>query len=127
VAATGVVDAPTWRALLSAHAPKAATKPAPEPANKPAPKPATKPVAKPAPKPAAKPTVAHPELTRHKHLTISYGSRGSAVVALQRRLKVTASGWFGPQTRTAVQRFQRSRSLWVTGRVAPPTWKALGA
>jgi hypothetical protein len=96
---TGVVTPATWRTLLRAY------------------KPATPPVVKPV-----------SPLTRYKALVLRYNSRGPAVVALQKALRVTpASGWFGPMTRTAVIAFQRRVGLPATGVVDSRTWKALGA
>ena len=53
-------------------------------------------------------------------------SRQSAVVALQRALRVGADGIFGPATEAAVKRFQRQRGLTADGIVGPATWSALG-
>ena len=55
------------------------------------------------------------------------GSQGSAVVALQRKLHISADGEFGPQTRRAVLAFQRSHRLAADGVVGPRTWGALRA
>lgn len=79
---------------------------------------------KPAPKPKAKPTIpAFPG-------TVKRGSRGSAVRAVQSRLK--ARGWridvdgiFGPQTDKVVRAFQKEKRLVVDGVVGPKTWAAL--
>ena len=57
--------------------------------------------------------------------TIRSGSRGDAVKALQRELKVTADGSFGPQTEQAVKAFQKAKQLKVDGVVTPNVWKAL--
>ena len=54
------------------------------------------------------------------------GSRGPAVVAVQKALGIPADGIFGRQTRRAVVRFQRSRGLAVDGIVGPATRAALG-
>jgi len=54
------------------------------------------------------------------------GSHGAAVRALQRALGVQADGEFGPQTRAALQRAQRSHGLPPTGRLDAATAKALG-
>lgn len=54
------------------------------------------------------------------------GSRGSAVVTLQRDLRIRADGDFGPQTRRAVMNFQRSHHLTADGVVGAQTWRALG-
>ncbi|UUZ43997.1 peptidoglycan-binding protein [Janibacter limosus] len=56
--------------------------------------------------------------------TIRSGSRGDAVKALQRELKVTADGSFGPQTEQAVRTFQKAKQLKVDGVVTPNVWKA---
>jgi hypothetical protein len=98
---TGAMDAATWRALLAAHA-------------------MTAPVAQ-TPAPAASP------LARYAGTVLRYNDRGPAVLALQKALKVTASGWFGPKTRTAVVAFQVRAKLPATGVVDARTWKALGA
>ena len=57
--------------------------------------------------------------------TLSLGSRGSAVVKLQKLLHITADGVFGPKTRAAVMAFQRAHHLTVDGVVGPQTWHAL--
>jgi Putative peptidoglycan binding domain/N-acetylmuramoyl-L-alanine amidase len=54
------------------------------------------------------------------------GSGGQNVVALQRALGVKADGVFGPKTREAVVRFQRSKNLLPDGIVSRMTWAALG-
>jgi resuscitation-promoting factor RpfB len=54
------------------------------------------------------------------------GSRGPAVAALQRRLGVQVTGYYGPQTRRAVRRFQARRGLRVDGIAGPATLRALG-
>ena len=59
---------------------------------------------------------------------LRYGSRGSAVKSIQRRLQVTpVSGWYGPRTTAAVKRFQRRNGLPVTGAVNARTRRALAA
>ena len=55
------------------------------------------------------------------------GSQGAAVRELQALLKVAVDGKFGPKTREAVLRFQRSRNLTADGVVGPRTWQALGS
>jgi hypothetical protein len=54
--------------------------------------------------------------------TVRFGSRGEPVRVLQRALGVRVDGWFGPQTRTAVLRFQRANKLKADGIVGPQTW-----
>ena len=51
---------------------------------------------------------------------------GSSVADLQAALGVPADGVYGPQTRRAVRRFQRSRGLAVDGIAGPATLAALG-
>ena len=58
--------------------------------------------------------------------TLQVGSTGSAVRAVQRRLHVTVTGYYGSQTAAAVKRFQRSRHLEADGVVGPATARALG-
>jgi resuscitation-promoting factor RpfB len=60
----------------------------------------------------------------HVHV-LKRGSRGAAVVALQRRLHVPADGVFGGHTLRAVRRFQRRAHLTVDGIVGPRTAAAL--
>lgn len=63
---------------------------------------------------------------------LSFGSRGPAVVELQRALAGAGfdpggvDGDFGPMTRNAVLRFQSANGLSVDGVVGPQTWGALG-
>lgn len=57
---------------------------------------------------------------------LQLGSRGSAVVALQKKLGITADGIFGPQTLAAVKRYQASHGLAVDGIVGPKTSAKLG-
>jgi lysozyme family protein len=54
------------------------------------------------------------------------GSRGTAVADLQRTLRVTADGVFGPATAAAVRAFQSSHGLTADGVVGPRTHAALG-
>jgi peptidoglycan hydrolase-like protein with peptidoglycan-binding domain len=53
------------------------------------------------------------------------GSRGAAVTALQRALRIPADGVFGPATQTAVKALQARAKLARTGVVATLTWQAL--
>ena len=100
VAATGVVDAATWRKLLTSPAVSA----------------------------PAKKAASHPSLSKYRNTTLHVGSSGAAVKALQNRLGLTpAGGNYGTKTKTRVQTFQRNHGLAATGRVGPATWTALGA
>jgi hypothetical protein len=58
--------------------------------------------------------------------TLKLGSTGSSVKAVQRRLRVPTTGYYGRQTVAAVKRFQRSRGLTVDGIVGAVTARALG-
>ena len=57
--------------------------------------------------------------------TIAAGSHGPAVVSLQRAVKATPDGDFGPRTAKAVATWQHAHSLRSTGAVDAATWKAL--
>lgn len=106
LAADGIVGPKTWAALTAARA-------------KPSPKKTT-----PAKASSGSSTRAYP--------TVRLGSRGSAVLALQKALKAKGfspgplDGVFGQGTLAAVRRFQGSRKLATDGVVGPNTWKALG-
>jgi hypothetical protein len=60
------------------------------------------------------------------NVTLRKGDRGPAVAAVQRKLRLSADGVFGPLTHRAVRRFQRRRGLVVDGIVGPLTRRALG-
>ena len=64
-------------------------------------------------------------LSAFVNTVVQRGSRGSAVVALQKALNITADGSFGPGTETKVKTFQSSKSISPTGIVAKSTWLAL--
>jgi peptidoglycan hydrolase-like protein with peptidoglycan-binding domain len=55
------------------------------------------------------------------------GSRGAAVVALQRALALPADGFYGARTTAAVKALQGRARLTRTGVVATLTWQALEA
>lgn len=102
---TGVMDAATWRALLIASSARTEVQQTP----------------------GIDPSPTGRQLTKYKGTVLKYGDRGAAVLALQLRLKVTASGWFGPRTRAAVVAFQVKARIPATGVVNAATWGALGA
>jgi peptidoglycan hydrolase-like protein with peptidoglycan-binding domain len=58
--------------------------------------------------------------------TLRQGATGAHVRDLQRALKVTVDGGFGPATRAAVVAFQRRNNLLPDGVVGAMTWTALG-
>lgn len=57
--------------------------------------------------------------------TVSYGARGPAVQQVQRVVRVTADGVFGPQTLGAVKRWQAGHHLVADGVVGPLTAAAM--
>ena len=70
------------------------------------------------------------ELTRypwlgHTGTTLRQGSSGRAVVALQRALRLTADGMFGPATARGVRAVQARYGLPATGVVDARTWRAI--
>lgn len=74
----------------------------------------------PTPKPAASP------LTSYAGLTLSVGSSGPAVVALQKALGgLVADGRFGPLTQARVKAYQATKKVSATGVVTPATWALL--
>ena len=58
-------------------------------------------------------------------VTVRKGDRGRAVKAVQRRLRLTADGVFGPITHRAVKRFQKRKRLDADGIVGPLTRRAM--
>lgn len=64
-------------------------------------------------------------LIAYRGLTLQQGSYGSVVVILQRALRVTADGSFGPLTAAAVKKVQLSAALAQTGVVSGWTWVAI--
>jgi len=57
--------------------------------------------------------------------TVRRGSKGDAVVSLQRTLGLPADGDFGPLTDAGVRAFQRAHAAGVDGVVGPKTWGLL--
>lgn len=57
--------------------------------------------------------------------TLKKGSHGEYVKILQKKLKITADGIFGPKTEKAVKTFQKKHKLKVDGIVGKNTWKKL--
>ncbi len=64
--------------------------------------------------------------TDQAQAAIYYGQRGSGVAALQSALHVYTDGVFGPQTLSALKRFQANRGLAIDGIAGPATLPALG-
>ena len=65
-------------------------------------------------------------IAHNGEVMLKRGDRGPAVRILQRRLRITADGAFGPITERAVKRFQRRHGLVPDGVVGPITRGALG-
>ena len=62
----------------------------------------------------------------HDLRTLRKGDKGQQVRALQKLLGgITVDGDFGPETRGAVEAYQRQYKLEVDGIVGPITWGAL--
>ena len=133
---TGVLDKATWAKLVPTPPappvtpspgtpPPVATTPTQQPTPAPAPKPSSalapiRPVVK---TPAA--PVASTRYTAYKKVVLRQGSKGSAVVALQRALKVTPDGHFGPRTRSALVTFQRLQRISPNGVADRLVWDRL--
>ena len=66
------------------------------------------------------------ETTNAAHVTLKPGSRGVNVKRLQRKLRVTTSGYYGPLTKKAVKRFQKRAGLQADGIAGPSTLAKLG-
>jgi murein DD-endopeptidase MepM/ murein hydrolase activator NlpD len=62
---------------------------------------------------------------REGGLPLQVGSQGELVAHVQKALKITADGVFGPQTDAAVRSYQASAGLEVDGIVGLATWGAL--
>lgn len=114
--------------------PAPAPSPAPNPAPSPAPSPAPNPTTTPAPQ-VEQPTgpgATSPQPAQSVDLPVlKTGMSGSAVTALQQRLKTlgfyngTIDGVFGAETQAAVEAAQRNYNLEADGVVGPATWAAL--
>jgi peptidoglycan hydrolase-like protein with peptidoglycan-binding domain len=100
----GIVGVATWPKITVGVAP---TAPAKE-------------TSKETPKEDAK-APAKPKLSAY----LKQGSRGANVKFLQSRLKITADGIFGANTKAAVVKFQKEKRLAVDGVVGPTTWGRL--
>lgn len=61
----------------------------------------------------------------HRNTVLRRGSRGAAVIALQRALRVTPDGAFGPVTAAAVAALQAGYGLPADGVVSRSTWLAI--
>jgi peptidoglycan hydrolase-like protein with peptidoglycan-binding domain len=64
-------------------------------------------------------------LLGYRGLTLKQGSKGVAVVALQRALRVSPDGDFGPKTLAAVRAVQSGAKLAPSGVVSGLTWVAI--
>jgi peptidoglycan hydrolase-like protein with peptidoglycan-binding domain len=78
--------------------------------------------------PASALPVAHSHLARAADASQGGGEEvsGSPVERLQKALKITPDGDFGPETEAAVKRLQARHGLTVDGVVGPATWSILG-
>jgi peptidoglycan hydrolase-like protein with peptidoglycan-binding domain len=64
-------------------------------------------------------------LIAYRGLTLRQGSSGAVVVVMQRAVRVSADGAFGPKTAAAVKGVQRSAKMAQTGVVSGWTWVAI--
>ena len=143
---TGVLDKATWARLVpTPPAPPATAAPVttvPRPGPAPTPVPAvTPPPAAPSPNPTPAPSsalapirpvfktppapVAATPYTAYKTTILRQGSTGPAVVALQRAIKVTPDGAFGPKTRSALVTFQKLQHVSPNGIADRLVWDRL--
>jgi hypothetical protein len=106
VPVTGVLDKATWVKLMRS-AVVAVVKKAP------------------VKKVAAKPSASTTRYTAYKGAVLRQGKKGVAVKVLQRALKITADGAFGPKTRVAVVAFQKRQKITRNGVVARLVWNRL--
>jgi hypothetical protein len=86
--------------------------------------------AAPAPEPTpapAKPKPSKPAASKPRYpgRVLKEGSKGKSVEAIQKKLKLTVDGKFGPKTDAAIRKFQKSNKLTVDGLVGKETWTAL--
>lgn len=63
---------------------------------------------------------------KSSHRIVRRGDSGPDVAAIQRRLRLSADGIFGPATEQGVKAFQQRKGLVVDGVVGPATWAAMG-
>jgi N-acetylmuramoyl-L-alanine amidase len=143
ITADGIVGPATWSKLLPAPA-AAVTPPGqpvaanPSPSHPPAtsmpPRPTTPTATTPSTTPSTRPTTTSnpsPPSTAVTLPILRPGMEGEAVRFLQQRLRAKqvyrgpVSGFFGPQTETAVRQLQQTNNLLVDGIVGPATWNAL--
>jgi murein DD-endopeptidase MepM/ murein hydrolase activator NlpD len=77
-----------------------------------------------APAPVAAPVA--PAKMAYPGKYIKVGSKGEAVKYIQKKLKLTVDGAFGPATDKAVKALQKKHGLTADGVVGPLTWAKLG-
>src|SRR6185436_16652561 len=106
VPATGVVDYPTWRAVLRVTAPNGSAK-----------VPFAVPFAVPlaAKVPARKAAAAVGKYARYERVVLRRGSTGPVVKVLQSALRTRADGKFGPGTQAKVRAYQKAHRLTRNG------------
>lgn len=64
--------------------------------------------------------------TVYSHSGVRGGSDERNVERIQKVVKVTADGAFGPKTKAAVATWQKAHKLTADGKVGPATWRAMG-
>jgi uncharacterized protein YkwD len=68
----------------------------------------------------------HATVTSSAFKNLHYGSTGTRVQRVQRRLGLRPTGWYGTVTRAKVLAFQKRHGWRGSGVVGPVTWRALG-
>lgn len=120
---TGVMDKATWARLVPIPPTPLVSPPPITPPPAPKPSSVLAPIRTVVKTPAA--PVATTRFTAYKKVVLRQGSKGSAVVALQRALKVTPDGDFGPRTRSALVTFQRLQRISPNGVADRMVWDRL--
>jgi peptidoglycan hydrolase-like protein with peptidoglycan-binding domain len=64
-------------------------------------------------------------LTQYSGMELRTGAGGPAVVAVQRAIKTTVSGYYGSATKAAVAKWQSTHGRKATGIVGAKTWRSL--
>ena len=72
-----------------------------------------------------KPSSSSSTYTQKNTLPLKKGNKGGYVVAIQKKLGISADGIFGSGTATSVANFQKSKGLFPDGIVGGLTWKTL--
>jgi cell wall-associated NlpC family hydrolase len=120
VACTPIATVQNGPVPISVTSTKATPKPTATPTAKP------KPTATATPKPTPKPTTTTTAAPTYPGSMLMVGVTSPSVTLLQQQLKVSpVTGYFGPITEAAVEKFQQTNGLEVDGQVGPLTWSRI--